>query len=240
MDVTVGAVIVAALATALGATIQGAIGFGMNLVTVPALALVLPESLPVTVIVLGLPVSLAMFSHEHRAMDREGLAWILAGRVPGTVFGAWVVTTVSATTLQGLAGAVVLVLVVASLVMPPWPIRRGTQLVAGTVSGVTGTAAGIGGPPLALLYQRGSGARMRSTLAASFLFGTILSLAVLAFAGEVAGRQVLLGAGLAPLVVAGSVAGRRFHDRLDHGWIRPAVLVLAAATAAAACGDAIA
>src|SRR3546814_3868911 len=49
VDVTIGAVIVAALATFVGATIQGSLGFGMNLVTVPALALVLPEALPVAV-----------------------------------------------------------------------------------------------------------------------------------------------------------------------------------------------
>jgi uncharacterized membrane protein YhaH (DUF805 family) len=47
VDLTVGVVLVAVVATFVGAIIQGAIGFGMNLVTVPALALVLPEALPV-------------------------------------------------------------------------------------------------------------------------------------------------------------------------------------------------
>src|SRR3546814_2113004 len=72
-------------------SIQGSLGFGMNLVTVPALALVLPEALPVAVITLGLSISIGMLRHEHHALDRVGLAWILAGRVPGSVVGAWVV-----------------------------------------------------------------------------------------------------------------------------------------------------
>lgn len=239
MDLTIGVVAVAMLATILGATIQGSLGFGMNLVTVPALALVLPEALPVTVIVLGIPVSVGMLRHERDAADRAGVAWILTGRVPGTLLGAWVVANVSTSALQAVVGAVVLLLVTASVVMPPVPVRPGTQLVAGLVSGVTGTAAGIGGPPLALLYQHRSGATMRSTLAASFLVGTFLSIAALAVAREVGTSQILLGIGLAPLVVAGTIAGRRFHDLLDRGWLRPAVLGFAALAAAAVIVDSL-
>lgn len=231
MDLTIGAVIVAVLATLVGATIQGSIGFGMNLVTVPALALVLPEALPVAVIMLGLPISISMLRHEHHAADRAGIAWILTGRLPGSLLGAWIVATVSTSTLQGLVGIVVLLMVMASVAMPPLPVRRDTQLVAGMVSGVTSTAAGIGGPPLALLYQHHSGAAMRSTLAAAFLVGLVMSIAALALAREVGTDQLLFGLALAPLVVAGSIAGRRLHAWLDSGWLRPGVLVFAALTA---------
>jgi uncharacterized protein len=239
MDLTIAAVVLAVLATMLGATIQGGIGFGMNLVTVPVLALVLPEALPVTVIVLGIPISVAMLRHEHRALDRRGIGWIIIGRVPGTMLGAWVVATVTTATLQGLIGAFVLLFVVASLVTPPIPVRSDTQAAAGAVSGVTGTAAGIGGPPIALLYQHHPGPAMRSTLAASFFFGTLLSLTTLAVAGEVGGDQLLLGIGLAPFVVAGSYLGRRLHAALDRGWLRPAVLLFAAASALVVIADAI-
>jgi uncharacterized protein len=239
MDVTAAAVVAAALATLAGATIQGSIGFGMNLVTVPVLALVLPDAVPVTAVFLGVPISIAMVRHEHRALDRAGLAWIIAGRVPGTIVGAWTVATASAQVRQGLIGAFVLGFVVASLTLPSIPVRPRTQLAAGAVSGVTGTAAGIGGPPLALLYQRHAGPTMRSTLAASFFFGTLLSLTTLGVAGQVGWSQLFLAAGLAPLVVWGSQAGRRFHDVLDRGWMRPAVLVFAAVSAAVVIVDAL-
>jgi uncharacterized protein len=212
----------------------------MNLITVPVpvLALVLPAALPVTVIVLGFPIAISMLIHEHHAVDRPGVSWIIAGRVPGTLCGALIVATVSTAVLQSLVSAVVLVLVAASVLMPPVPVSAGTQLTAGAVSGVTGTAAGIGGPPLALLYQHQPGATMRSTLAAAFFFGTCLSLLTLAIAGEAGADQLLLGAGLAPLVILGSVAGRRFHDLLDRGWLRPSVLVFVSITAATALIDA--
>jgi uncharacterized membrane protein YfcA len=239
LDFTLGAVILAAIATIVGATIQGSIGFGMNLVTVPVLALVLPESLPVTVVLLGIPISIAMLRHEHRSLDRAGLAWIIGGRVPGTVLGAWVVATVTTATLQGLIGGFVLLFVLTSIVSPPIPVRRSTQVVAGATSGVTGTAAGIGGPPIALLYQHHPGPQMRSTLAASFFFGTLLSITTLSIARQVIWDQVLLALGLAPLVVAGSYVGRRAHDILDRGWMRPAVLVFAATSAFVVIVDAI-
>lgn len=239
MEVTAVALLLAAAATLVGAAIQSSIGFGMNLVTVPVLALVLPESLPVAVIVLGLPISVAMLRHEHAELDRAGLGWIIGGRVPGTALGAWVVAVVSTSALQAIVGTVVLLVVVASLVAPPVPVRPSTQAVAGAVSGVTGTAAGIGGPPLALLYQHHRGPTIRATLAASFFVGTIFSLIALVLAGSVGLDQLALGAGLAPLVVVGSVLGRRSHALLEQGWLRPAVLAFAAASAVVVLLDAL-
>lgn len=238
MDVSAGAFVVAAVATLVGAAIQGAIGFGMNLVCVPVLALVAPETLPVAAIVLGMPVSVQMFRHEHAALDRPGLAWVLAGRVPGSVGGAVVVAAASTATLRLAVGAFVLAFVALSVAAPPVPVRPATQLAAGAVSGVTGTAAGIGGPPLALLYQRHRGPVIRSTLAASFLVGTLLSLGTLAVGGQVEGEAVVVGALLAPAVVVGTRIGRRFHDVLEQGWLRPAVLAFAAASAVAVMLDA--
>jgi uncharacterized protein len=227
VDVTLGAVAVAAAAVLIGGTLQGSLGFGMNLVSVPLIALVLPRALPVTVIVLGLPIAISMLRYERRAVDRVGVGWIIAGRIPGSIIGAWIVVAVSTAILQGLAGGIVLALVLVSLAAPPLQVRRETQIAAGLVSGVTGTSAGIGGPPLALLYQHHPGPAMRSTLAAAFIFGTALSLATLAIAGQIGLDQILLGGGLAPVVVVGSVVGRRLHRFLDRGWLRPVVLVLA-------------
>lgn len=231
MNLTIAAVAAAVAATAVGSAVQGSLGFGMNLVSVPVLALVLPKALPVTVIVLGIPVSIGMARYEWHSLDRAGVGWIIAGRLPGTVLGAYIVATVSTSVLQAIAGGIVLVLVVASVAVPPLKVHRGTQVAAGIVSGVTGTSAGIGGPPLALLYQHHPGPTMRATLAASFVFGTSISLASLLVARQVGADQVLLGVGLAPVVIAGSIAGRRLHGFLDRRWLRPAVLVIAGVTA---------
>ncbi|MGQ0825897.1 MAG: TSUP family transporter [Actinomycetota bacterium] len=240
MDITLGVAIAAAIATLVGATIQGGIGFGMNLVTVPVLALAEPEALPVTVVLLGIPISVAMLRHERAALDRRGIAWIIVGRVPGTVVGALVVAAASLSLRQGLTGAFVLLAAGASEWAPPIPLRPLTQATAGAVSGITGTSAGIGGPPIALLYQHHSGPTMRSTLAASFFFGTLLSLTTLGIAREVHWEHVAFGAVLAPVVLVGTVSGRRLHAALDRGWLRPAVLIFAAVSGVVVIVDALA
>jgi uncharacterized protein len=239
-EVAIGALALAMVATLAGATIQGGIGFGMNLVVVPVLALVLPETLPAAAICLGIPISISMLRYEFSALDRTGIGWLVAGRLPGTVVGVWLVATVTTTTLQVMVAGFVLLFVAASAMAPSIPVRRPTQLAAGVVSGVTGTSAGIGGPPVALLYQHHPGSAMRSTLAASFFIGTFLSLGALAVGGEVTGTQLGVGLLLAPLVVVGSVLGRRIHDVLDRGWLRPAVLVFSAISAAVVLVDALA
>ena len=240
MDVTVGAVVVAVLAVIMGSTIQGALGFGMNLITVPVLALAIPGALPATVIILGFGVAINVVRHEHHAVDRVGIRWIVAGRIPGTVLGALIVATVSTKVLQGIVGVIVILLVGASLVMPPLPVTAGTQFTAGAVSGVTGTSAGIGGPPMALLYQHHPGPIMRSTIGAAFVFGTSFSFVTLAIVGEVSVDQIVLALGLAPFALLGSVLGRRFHNLLERGWLRPAVLIFVIIAAATALVDALA
>ena len=63
--------------------------------------------------------------------------------------------------------------------------RRGTLVGAGTMSGLMGTLTSVGGPPMALVYQREQAATLRSTLAGFFLFGATWSLITLAVTGEV-------------------------------------------------------
>lgn len=231
------AVLVAAVLV--GAAIQGAIGFGMNLVSVPVFAIVAPELLPVAVIVLGASISVSMFRHERSAVDRAGLAWVIGGRVPGSALGAWFVAVASTSDLRVAVALFVMAIAVVSAVAPAIPFSPATQLLAGVVSGVSGTTAGIGGPPIALLYQRHRGPTMRSTLAATFFAGTIISLTVLGVSGSIELHAVVVGAALTPAVVVGSILGRGLHDVLERGWLRPAVLVFSIASSAWVLVDAL-
>lgn len=221
-------------AVTLGATVQGSIGFGMNLVAVPVVAILDPTALPATLVLAGLPLSVMMVRREIHAIDRRGVAWILAGRVPGTVLGAWIVTAASPDVLSALLGATVLSAVAMSARKRPVPITPSTSTAAGFASGTMGTAAAIGGPPLALLYQHQDGETIRSTLAASFLLGTGLSIVTLTAAGELTMRHVRLALVLTPAIVVGVAISTRLATVLDARWIRPAVLAFAAVAGAAA------
>jgi uncharacterized membrane protein YfcA len=76
------------VAVGLGAVVQGSVGFGFALVVVPALTLIRPEVLPATVLLLTLPMALTMAVRERHAMNISGLAYLLFGRVVGSL-EAW-------------------------------------------------------------------------------------------------------------------------------------------------------
>jgi uncharacterized membrane protein YfcA len=218
----------------MGAAVQGSVGFGANLLAVPVLALVEPEALPSTLTMWVLPLAVAMAVRERHGIDRHGAASIVAWRVPGTVVGALTVAAVSADTISVLAGAAVLAGVAVTGVGATVPVNRVTTAAAGMASGAMGTATSIGGPPVALLYQRHEGPVLRSTLAVTFVAGLLISLVGQAAVGAVAGWHVVLALALLPGIAAGLGLARILAGQLDGPWLRPAVLTLAAVAGLAA------
>jgi uncharacterized protein len=219
---------------AVGAVIQGSVGFGANLVAAPVLAIIEPEALPATLTLLILPLAAAMVRREHHGVDWPAVGWLMVGRVPGTAIGAIVVAWVAVDTLSVLAGAGVLVAVGMSMLTTTMPITRRTTVATGVASGAMGTATSIGGPPMALLYQHHEGPVLRATLAATFALGTVLSLVGLAVAGVLAAWHAALALALLPGTIAGIAVSGRLARRLDGTWLRPTVLAFAAVTAAVA------
>lgn len=222
---------VALLVVAVGAAVQGTVGFGANLVVVPVLAVVEPAALPVTPMLLVVPLAVAMVRREPHGIDRRAVGLLMLGRVPGTVLGSIVVARVAVETLSVLCGAGVLVAVVTSVLTTTVRVTPATTLAAGVASGAMGTATSVGGPPLALLYQHHEGPVLRATLAATFGFGTVLSFAALVVAGVVDPWHVALALALLPGTAAGVAASGWLARRADAGWLRPAVLAFAAVTA---------
>ncbi|HEV8565452.1 MAG TPA: sulfite exporter TauE/SafE family protein [Actinomycetota bacterium] len=224
-----------ALAVFVGAAIQGAIGFGFALVAAPVMALLHPGSVPVAVICIALPMAVVMAVREGRHIDLHGFVWIVGGRVLGTVVGLWVLVTLPAHDLEATIGGLILVAVllsVAGLDVRPTPA---STFGAGIVSGVMGTTAAIGGPALAVVYQRRPGAELRSTLAISFVVGLVLSFSALLLAGEVRGRNVLLGIELLPALALGLLTSPAVSRRIGAERLRPAVLTFAGAAGAFIC-----
>lgn len=220
--------LLALAAVAVGAVVQGSIGFGYALVAVPALALLYPGAVPVATLVLALPMTLLMTAHEWRSIDGRGFFVITGGRVFGTAAGAALIAAAPVRLLSGLVGLLIVAAALMSLLRPDFEIRNGTRLAGGVASGIMSTVASLGGPPLALIYQDRSGPELRSTLAVSFFVGIVMSLAALALAGKVEGAQLVLALQLLPGLLLGLWASRFVVKRVDERWVRPAVLTFAA------------
>jgi len=222
------------VAVLVGAVVQGAVGFGLALVVVPVLALVRPEALPAVVLLLAMPTAGFMVAREWRFADARGLVWILSGRLAGALVGVGLLALIPAGFLSMLFGGLVLATVLASLARPKIPLRNRTRLAGGVASRAMGTAGGIGGPPLALVYQDRSGPEIRSTLAVAFLVGTGISLGTLFFVGKLEWEHLLLALQLLPGLLLGLLGTRWIASVLDRWWLRPAVLVFAAISGLAA------
>jgi uncharacterized membrane protein YfcA len=226
----------AGLAVALGALVQGAVGFGIALVSAPLLAIIDPSLVPVPMLLLATTHAMLTLRREYRHADWAGVGWALLGRLPGIVIGVLAVAVLPPRWF-GLAVAVV-VLACVALSVVRWRPRPTVPalLLAGVVSGAAGTASAIGGPPVALLYQHAPGARVRATLAAYFVAGSLLSLAGLFVGGQLSADALGAAAVMVPFLVAGFALSGPVRHLLDHGWTRPAVLAMAGLGALALLG----
>ena len=234
MHVTVGAFLVAATAVSVGSVVQGSVGFGLNLVAAPFVAIVVPAAIPATLVLVALPLALGTFRREHHAVERRALAWMLLAAVPGTLVGLLIVGRVDAADLGILVGGVTIAGVVLSAVSPRIIITPATSLAAGFASTVFGTASSVGGPPVALLFQHHEGPAARSTLSAFFAATAVLALLGYVATGHITADQLLLALTLLPFMVGGLWTSRHLHGLVDAGWLRPAVLALSALAGAVA------
>jgi uncharacterized membrane protein YfcA len=225
--------VIALSAVVLGAVAQGSVGFGFGMLAAPVLALVDEELVPGAVLLLGLTVAIAIAWNERGALDWLGIRWALVGRVLGTLAGVYAVTRLDHDAMAIALGVLVLLAVAISLA--GWHVRPTTSTLvgAGMMSGVMGTLTSVGGPPMALVYQREEAAKLRSTLAGFFVFGASLAVLALAVSGELSKRQVVDGFVLLPGLLVGLTLSRLLTPYLDRGWTRFAVLALSAATAMA-------
>jgi uncharacterized protein len=209
---------------AIGALVQGTIGFGMNVIAAPIAAALAPELLPAAMIILALPMTAGSAVRERAHIDRAGVVWTTLGRIPGIALGTFIVGVFDPDTLARWVGAMVVIAALMSLGAAPLTIRTGPAILAGAVGGVMGTTASMGGPPVALLYQHAPGPVMRATLGGTLLIGSLLSLLALSVAGHVSPGHWLVGLALTPAVAVGLFASRSLHGRMDAGWLRPSVV----------------
>ncbi|MEW2218005.1 sulfite exporter TauE/SafE family protein [Streptomyces sp. NPDC006990] len=216
-----------AATVAAAAFVQGASGLGFALIVAPVAGLVDPGLLPVFLLASMIPLNLYVAWRERSSLDLRGAGWITGARLAATPAGLLLLTAIPERDLGLFVGAATVLAALVSLAAPEFAPGRGAYLGAGLVTGITETATGVGGPPLALVYQHRPPAELRSTVAVCFLVGEIASLALLFATGR--GRADHLGTVLwvLPALAAGAALSRFVHHRLDARRLRLAVLAFA-------------
>jgi len=232
--------VLAAVATLVGASVASATGFGFALILSPAMFAALePEEAVTTLLVLGLALNLLMlFGRGGRpdAIRWRAISPMLVAALPGLGTGVLLLALMSKPVLQIGVGACVL----AAALVQARPAARGAResrepalgsaCAVGLASGALATSTTVSGPPLVLWLQAHGvpPEEFRASLAASFLGLTVAGGAILV-AGGMFSFDPAVVVPLLGLTLVGQIAGERAFRGLDATRLRVAVLALALA-----------
>jgi uncharacterized membrane protein YfcA len=218
--------ILAFVITGAAASLQGTVGIGFGMLSVPLLSLIDPSLAPAPQLLIALPLTITMAWRERAAIDLHGFWWIIGGRIPGAVLGVALLAVASQRALDILIALIVLGAVAAIARGLRLRRTRVTKLAAGVTSGTTGVVASIGGPPVAILYSSDDSDIIRSTLAAVFSIGLTTSIGFRYASGNISMGDLRVALILFPAAIIGYLISLVLKDRVPNSRVRPAILIV--------------
>lgn len=223
-----GVWIFCAAAVFAGTLLQRLAGQGFGMVAAPLIALVAPQFLPATLLLIGAVVGFGATAVDRSAIAKPELPSGFAGRALGAVLAAGI--AVALPNPQALAAVVALVVylgIALSVMGVRVAIRPVSLFSAGLVAGIMGTLTAVGAPPMALLYQHENQKRAAAMQNIFFAWGMVVSILALAVAGLVLWRHLVMAATLAPAALLALRLAQPLAARVARARIRPYALGLA-------------
>lgn len=209
---------------AFGALVQSCLGFGMALVAVPFLLMIDSRLVPIPLIIVSM-INCAWNWLRFRDQAVLRSIWIaLLGRIPGTVLAIVTIKFATEKQISLICALLVLIAVGVSFIASKIPVSNASSFYAGGASGFMGTISGIGGPPMALLYQNEPADRARGTMGAFFTFGCIISLIGHEMAGNLHLSHWADAAMLLPGTILGTFLAKFAAPYLQGEYFRKAIL----------------
>jgi len=220
------------LALLLGSAVEAATGFGSAAVALPVMEMAFPSRMPALLILLGFPLIVLMVGIERTYIDAPAVAQVSSGLIFGTVVAVPVLDLVSGRPLRLLFGFATLAALVPLTVMRSGVTRTPSRsFAAGLGSGFMGTATGMSGPPLAVVFAHEHGPTVRSTLGLVYGIGSAFSIGALLFARRIGTTDVWLAALLTIPVVIGFAAGRLLLKKVSRRFLHVAIVGVVGACA---------
>lgn len=208
------------------AVLQAATGVGFAMVAVPLLALINLAWVPAPMLICNIGLSIVIMNRGRSALERREAPPLVLGLTLGTFAGAGILALFEGQGLGAMIGGIIIAAVLASLFTPSLKITSGRLFSGAFLGGGTGVIAGMHGPPLILLYQRERPEKVRATMAGVFIFGSLLALGSLWFAGMLGWEEVWRGVVLLPGVGFGFFIGKALGGRMSPGAVRYAMLAV--------------
>lgn len=230
-------ILIAAVSLYLGAIIQGVAGFGLGLVALPVL-LFAEIHLPAALILL-------IFGSTAQSLYnllkyREHFSWPDSVAINGTRLAfmpiglvlLYLIGDSDPSKVRQIVGVVILAAVAAQYFLRVKPVEKlhwGWTLLAGGVSGIMGSAMGIGGPAFVLWCQAHNWSvwRFRTCMWSGLVALSLPMLIALVFMyGATLYPVVGLAALLTPVSIYGGKTGSTIGSRLDSKRLRLIVFIM--------------
>ncbi len=184
-DLTIYELVFIGLLLFVAASIQGLLGYGFAVISSPILVQIDPALVPALLSLLALPLTIRIFVRERVEVTWSPMKYLLIGRVVGGPLGLLCLMYLEQRILSTTIGSIVLFAGLASYF--GWTLDRNSinSFNAGMFSGVFAMIAGVGGPPVAILYRDTKGKEFRPSLNAVFTFGILITLTLLLIDGRI-------------------------------------------------------
>jgi uncharacterized membrane protein YfcA len=227
------AALLVALATVLVAgVVAGVTGFGLSLISTPALLMVFDPPTVVTVnMILALSTGLVIVAEDWREVRFGAVLYLLPWSFVGLALGAALLTTLDPDYIRLAAGIVVLLSAIL-LVYGVALIESGGRwrtVAVGVLSGTLATSTGFPSPLVTLLFaaRRFAKRSLRASGAAYFSAVGAIGLATLIASGTAQGTHFALAGIFIPAALSGKVLGSVLLRRLSNEMFRGVTLAVA-------------
>ncbi|QDU54591.1 Sulfite exporter TauE/SafE [Aeoliella mucimassa] len=230
-DIPLATLLIAVLATTIGATVQGSVGFGLAMISSPILLIVEPRLAPCPLMFCVTMLTIMILIREHRSVVKTEVAISSVSRLITTIPTAYVVSVVDAKTFSLLFSTAVLLVISLNFAGLKVKFNHRNLAIASGIAGISNTISAIGGPAMAIIYQSQKGTHIRGTLSAIFAVGSTMSMLSLAAVGKFGWKDIQLAMLLMPGILIGFGISHYTARALDKRNIRPAVLAVAGLSA---------
>ncbi|MEM7216347.1 MAG: sulfite exporter TauE/SafE family protein [Pseudomonadota bacterium] len=209
--------------------LQISVGMGFGMLASPLIALIKPEIVPGTILIMGLVVAFSGTWSERHHMSITELKLGIGGRVIGSVMALGLLLLIpDVNVFMILFGIVSLSAVL--LTASGWQLvfNNKNLLNLSVVSGVMGTITAVGAPPMAIIYHDKPPEVVRPTLNAFFGAGAVLGLASLQVSGWLSIDDLIAAIVLLPAMFLGILIAEPFK-KIPSFWLSRILLLLSGA-----------
>ena len=220
----------------LAAIVRGFSGFGFSLLSITAIALILPvKQIVPSIFLLEIAASINLIPGIWREIHWRSLTWLMVGYVIGLPAGVYALIYAPEAPTQIVLG--IFVIGTAILMLRGFRLEKtpgtGASTATGVASGVLNGAFGIGGPPVVLFYfsTPGAAAIGRASIIFFFLFTDLLGVGYFATQGIVTVQSFVQAALWLPALLIGVWLGahgfRRMNEQVFRRWVLVILMALA-------------